>query len=291
MAIFFVYHLDKSDLKELNRKNTTTGLKMVACLLLFLLAFAKAPVAQEFEVGLAGGGMYYLGDLNPGGHFKNLHPAYGGLIRYNINDRWTVRAMAMLGTVSGSTGNSDYLPGRNLSFESPVTDISALVEFNFFDYFTGSFRHWGTPFIYGGAGVTFFNPMAGGQELQPLGTEGQNIGYEGRKPYSLTRFNFPFGLGGKFSLGKRLCVTAFWEMHKLFSDYLDDVSTTYYLDGPSINPDDPAQILSDPTMSYEPGMKRGNATTSDWYSVTGITITYKFALGNTKRCRDLKSQQ
>jgi hypothetical protein len=274
----------------LNRQRPITGIKFFHCFLLFLLASPAALQAQEFEVGLTAGGAYYLGDLNPGTHFKNLGIAYGLLARYNITDRWTLRLTGIRGDIKGNSQNSSYMPTRNLSFESPVTDISATAEFNFFPYFTGSRRNGITPFLYVGVGVMFFKPASGGQELQPLGTEGQNEGYDGRKPYKLTQFNIPFGLGGKLSLSQRFWLTVYWEMHKLFTDYLDDVSTTYYLSGPAIDPNNPAQALSDPTLDHEPGWQRGNSSTTDWYSFSGITLTYKFALGKGKKCRDLKGQ-
>jgi hypothetical protein len=276
--------------KELNSKGPITGLKIYPFFLLVFLSMATLLEAQDYEVGLAGGAAYYLGDLNPGTHFKNTQVGYGVLIRYNFSDRWTVRVSGLRGTVKGSSPSSSYMPSRDLAFESPVTDISAVAEFNFFPYFTGSRKNGITPFIYAGVGVMFFKPASGGQELQPLGTEGQNAGYDGRKPYSLTQVNVPFGLGGKLSLSRKICITVFWELHKLFTDYLDDVSTTYYLDGTAINPDDPSQSLSDPSMDHQPGMKRGNASTMDWYSFSGVTLTYKFALGKGKRCRDLKGQ-
>lgn len=277
-------------LTELVENRALLRMKFSPLYILIFIVLSTSTRAQDVEVGLAGGVVYYLGDLNPGTHFKNSQIAYGLLARYNINERWAVRLSGMRGKLEGSSLESEYMPSRNLAFESPVTDISLVAEFNFFPYFTGSRRTGITPYIYTGAGVTFFNPTAGGQELRGLGTEGQNVGYEGRKPYHLTQFNFPFGLGGKFSLNKRLCITAFWEMHLLFFDYLDDVSTTYYLEGSLINPDDPAQYLSDPAMTHQPGMKRGNSSAMDWYSFSGITLTYKFALGSSRRCRDLKGQ-
>jgi hypothetical protein len=98
----------------------------------------------------------------------------------------------------------------------------------------------------------------------------------------------PFGLGVKLSLGKRFCLAAFWEMHKTFSDYIDDVSTTYYLQGPLINPEDKAAVLSDPSLNHQPGMQRGNSRNNDWYSFSGISLTYKFSIRAGKRCKDLR---
>jgi len=256
-------------------------------LLLFSLMFFSSASAQDLEVGLFGGGSYYLGDVNPSGHFKGTQLAYGLLARYNIDSRWAVKLSGTRGKITGNASSTWFLPNRNLQFESPVTDISAVAEFNFLPYFTGSKMNFITPFVYAGIGMFFFKPSSGGVELQPIGTEGQQTGYEGRKPYSLIGFNIPFGIGVKVGISRKIGMAVFWEMHKTFSDYLDDISTTYYLDGAVIDPNDPQQYLSDPTMSYQPGMQRGNSRNQDWYSFYGITITYKFALDASKRCRDI----
>lgn len=254
-----------------------------------IFCFYAGPIeAQSIETGLFGGGSYYIGDLNPGKHFQNYQVAYGVLVRYNIDDRWAVKLSGYRGTVKGNSTQSKYMPERDLSFSSPVTDVSAEVEFNFFDFYIGSRKNWITPYIYTGFSFFLFNPKNGGASLRELGTEGQNVGYEGRKPYKTYSFGIPFGLGVKISLARRLGLTVFWEIHKTFTDYLDDVSKTYYLDGPAINKDDPTQYLSDPTMSYTPGMQRGNSRTNDWYSFSGITLTYKFNLLSPRRCRDLE---
>ena len=244
--------------------------------------------AQSLETGIYGGGSYYLGDLNPGKHFMNYGIAYGVLVRYVIDDRWAVKASVYRGQVSGNSAQSRYMPERDLSFSSPVTDFSAVAEFNFFDFYVGSRKNWITPYIYAGFSFFLFNPQSGGTNLRELGTEGQNIGYEGRKPYKTYSFGIPFGLGVKISLARRLGLAVFWEMHKTFTDYIDDVSKTYYLYGPTINKDDPSQYLSDPTRSYTQGMQRGNSRTNDWYSFSGITLTYKFNIITRKRCKDLE---
>lgn len=256
-------------------------------IILFLILLMNLRTsAQTLEVGLFGGGSYYIGDLNPSMPFKGTGLAYGLLARYNLDTRWAVKFGVTRGTVKADAGTSNYLPERKLVFESPVTDISAVVEFNFFQYFTGSKYNWITPYIFAGAGAFMFEPVADGVSLQKLGTEGQNIGYLGRKPYSTVAISFPFGMGVKMSLTKRLCLGVYWELHKTLTDYLDDVSTTYYLYGPAINPDVPEEHLSDPAGTYEPGMQRGNADNNDWYSFAGVTLTYKFNLHSSRKCRD-----
>ena len=256
-------------------------------LLFILFPSSRCAYSQNMEYGLFGGIAYYLGDLNPGVHFRNIQPAYGIFGRYNIDPRWAVKLSATRGKVKSFSGNSNYLPERQLGFESPVTDVSAVAEFNFFPYITGSHRNYFTPYIYAGVCVFWFNPSSNGQLLRPLGTEGQNIGFEGRKPYATYSFGIPFGLGVKYGLSSKIGLTLFWEMHKTFTDYLDDVSKTYYLNGNAIDPNNPAEILSDPTTSHQPGMQRGNSNTNDWYSFTGITISYKFNLPGSKKCKDI----
>jgi hypothetical protein len=90
------------------------------------------------------------------------------------------------------------------------------------------------------------------------------------------------------SLTSRLGLAVYWEMHKTFTDYLDDVSTTYYLDGKTIAADNQAAVLSDPTRNHQPGMQRGNASNRDWFAFFGLAVTYKFNLLASRKCRDLE---
>jgi hypothetical protein len=253
---------------------------------LFLIQFTGIK-AQDLEVGFTAGGGYYLGDLNPGKHFLNTDIAYGVLARYAIDTRWAVKLTGTRGKIKGDAASSTFLPDRGLSFSSQLTDIVAVVEFNFLPYFTGSRVNGISPYIYGGISVFFFDPVSNGVSLRAMGTEGQNVGYEGRSPYGSVSVSIPFGLGAKISLAKRLGLQVYWEMHKTFNDYLDDVSTTYYLDGRSIAAGDEVGMMSDPTLNHEPGMQRGSTSNKDWYAFFGIALTYKFNLLSSKKCRDL----
>lgn len=247
-----------------------------------ITAFAQ----QTMEVGLFGGLSYYLGDLNPGIHFLGSKPAYGVMARYVIDPRWVIRASAYRGKVTGDDGMGRTNEMRDLKFESRITDISITAEFNFFNYLTGSRKNTLTPFIFGGIGMFFFDPEADGVKLRSIGTEGQQIGFDGRKPYSLVAFSIPFGIGAKYNLNSRLCLSAEWGLRKAFTDYLDDVSKTYYLEGSQINISNPEEFLSDPTLVHQPWQERGNPTTRDWYNFTGISLTYKFRLFGHNKCPD-----
>ncbi|MCX6266466.1 MAG: DUF6089 family protein [Bacteroidetes bacterium] len=255
-------------------------------IMIFLLPFFVVK-SQTLEVGLNLGGSYYLGDLNPGKHFLNTDIAYGLVARYNMDTRWAVKISGQRGNLKGSSSASTFLQDGGLDFTSKLTDISGVVEFNFLSYFIGSRMNKISPYIYGGISVFFFDPVSKGISLRSMGTEGQNTGYQGRKPYGSVSVSIPFGLGAKMNLARRLGLQVYWEMHKTFNDYLDDVSTTYYLDGQASPAGDQAAIMSDPTLSHEPGMQRGNASNKDWYAFFGVAVTYKFNLLSSKKCRDL----
>lgn len=264
-----------------------TVLKMKKALILLIFsAFGLASGAQTMEVGPFGGVSYYLGDLNPAVHFMSPKPAYGGLVRINFNPRLAMKASVYRGTLRGNDSISNVNETRGLNFESPVTDIAVVGEFNFFEYFTGSKRDRITPYIFGGVGFCWYNPSSGGVKLVDIGTEGQNVGFDGRKPYKLYSFTVPFGIGAKYSLNSRLALSAEWGMRKTFTDYIDDVSTTYYLEGSQISPSSPEQVLSDPTGEHRPYMERGNPRTKDWYAFTGLTLTYKFNIFGGRGCPD-----
>jgi len=110
--------------------------------------------------------------------------------------------------------------------------------------------------------------------LQPEGTEGQNDNFNDRSPYNQYSFAIPFGFGFKYSLTDKFGLTFEWGMRKTFTDYIDDISTTYA--------DDPS-VIADPTQTHSAYMQRGDDQTMDWYNYTGVTITYKFDLRNKKR--------
>jgi len=259
-------------------------MKRIILIILLGMSTFGLSAQKSLEVGLFGGGSYYIGDMNPAFHFLMTKPAYGFVTRLNLDSRWAVRVSAYRGELQGDDNVTEVIDNRKLFFTSEITDISAVIELNFFNYITGSTRNFLAPYLFGGIGVFMFDPQANGVSLSEAGTEGQNVGFDGRSPYKTTQLAIPFGFGFKYSLSKKLGFAFEWGLRKTFTDYIDDLSTTYYLNGESINPNDQDQILSDPTMSHKPYQARGNASTNDWYAFFGLTITYKFIVGGNKKC-------
>ena len=254
-----------------------------------IVLFAFTSQAQNLEVGLFGGGSYYMGEFNPGLPFAKTRPSYGISARYSENTRWSFRLSYYRGKVTGADDKLSGVINRDLSFVTTLNDVALVAEFNFWEYFTGSKMDYFTPYLFGGVGIFTYTPKSlDGVKLRPLGTEGQNIGFKGRSPYSKYSFSVPFGFGFKYSLSKRIGLNFEWGMRKTFTDYIDDVSKTYYLKGENINPGNGAELLSDPTLNHQPNMQRGEEKNFDWVAYAGLTISYKFDLYSKKRCNTLK---
>ncbi len=263
-------------------------------LIAIIVLAAHTASGQYLETGLTGGGMLYTGDLNPGPVPRLMRPAMGALMRYNFSSRWVWKNNLLVGRVRGQDLEGSELSGRSLYFESRITEVSSQMEFNFLDYYTGSRRQSFSPYLFAGLSLFMFNPQAqfNGQwvDLQPLRTEGQDTQmYPDRRPYARISLAIPFGMGLKLSLNKKMTVGMEAGYRKTFTDYLDDVSKTYYLEGNAIDPALPEEIMSDPLRNHSPGMQRGNPAYEDWYAYAGVFITYKINLYKTPPCNDFKN--
>lgn len=265
---------------EKDKKHRLNSLMRKIIIIIGAVFFTQISFAQTIEIGGFVGTSYYLGELNPAMPYNQTQLAYGALARYNLNERWAVKFSYYRGDVQGSDATGGWVEDRGLDFKSKINDFSLVAEFNFWEYFTGSKKSFFTPFIFGGASFFTFNPISySGVILQPEGTEGQNDGFDGRSPYNKYSFAIPFGFGFKYSLTERLGITFEWGMRKTFTDYIDDISTTYAND-----PD----IIADPTQTHSAYMQRGDDQTMDWYNYTGVTFTYKFDLRNKKGCSNVE---
>lgn len=267
------------------------------CLLAPVFSFA-----QNWEVGMFGGMSHYNGDLSEGLFMtETLHPAIGGLIRYNLNYKWSIRAAGYYGTISGSdefaTDQKNF--NRNLNFYSPISELSICPEFHFTGYKIRHKRYTFSPFAYAGLGIYKFNPMTEMDgtvwNLQQMRTEGQgsiynqqdeqqNAGYP-QQPYALTQVSIPMGLGIKYALGRSLTFTFEFSTRMTFTDYLDDVSHWYVPESVFFQTsgdngyrlaDRRSELTGQDVPPEELIAPRGNSTTNDWYYFTGITLSYTF---------------
>lgn len=183
---------------------------------------------KGWELGAWVGTSYYFGDLNT--QFRLNKPGLaGGVVgRYNFNTRVSSNMSLNYGRIRAndedSTNNFERL--RNLSFYSDIFDFTANMEFNFFNYVHGT-EEWYTPYVFGGFSVFTYNPKTelDGETytLRNFGTEGQFDGEE----YGNIHAAFNVGVGLKWDINELYSFNVHIGSRKVFTDYLDDVSTTY----------------------------------------------------------------
>ena len=269
-------------------------------LIVVLLGFMSITVKGQLEVGAFAGGSFYMGDLNPNVPFRQTNPAFGILARYNLNSRWVARLSGYQGILTGDDDVTNFLPERSLSFKSGISELAGIMEFHFLPYFNGSMKEYWTPYLFGGAAMLYHRPQRNEKDLRDFGTEGQNNrgdlpATENRDEYSYFVLSIPFGMGVKYSFSERISATVEWGMRKTFTDYLDDVSQTYYLNvlsGDNTNNDVSQEEIeySDPLLNHNAMMQRGNSKTNDWYSFAGITLTYYIDMINRNKCSEFQEQ-
>lgn len=273
----------------------------LAPLLLGICFFSSASAqrydyVQKGEFGLTVGAAHYFGDLNNRVAINRPKPAVGIYFLKQFGNYIGLRVSAHYAELgySDTYSKNDYQRLRNLSFNTSMWEVAVQGQFNFFKFVPNEAEHLFTPFITIGAGVFTYDPYAylDGQKqyLRRLGTEGQNIGYNGRKPYNTMAFCFPVGVGIKYNISERL--NFLFEITQRFTttDYLDDVSTTYvgkfrFSNLPSGDPS-PAKLLQDrsyeviPGYEFTEGQQRGWSKQKDQYIIAEVGLSLN--IGNTR---------
>lgn len=260
---------------------------------LILVLFVCAPLilfAQSApEVGIFAGVSTYSGDLTqPSITYRQSHPTIGFLIRKSVYKNFALRLGVDFGKISGadSLNKDSSLRLRNLSFRSSLVDVHLLAEYNFLNYQETGF----TPYVFAGISVYHFDPYtldSNGLKvyLPPLSTEGEGLPqYPNRKPYNLTQMSIPFGAGVKYALTPGINLGFEFRINKTFTDYLDDVSTTYVDQNVLLADRGPSAVHYSFRTNELPGhskdaypaagTQRGSPKHKDWYYFTGLTLTF-----------------
>lgn len=289
-------------------------------LILFLFTLLQSAQAQRWmresslDLGIFAGGSNYTGELTNFKFFepRGTHFAAGLLTRYNVNNRLTFKISATRGKISGyDKWYSDIEKNRlrNLHFESVLWDFTSGVDINLRTLDRRKQRGF-VPYFTTGLSVFKYNPQAqffydknsphntgtNGYEtlasrdgewvnLQNLSTEGQQTAeYNELKRYSLTQVAIPIGLGLKCYMSKSWMVALEYTVRKTFTDYMDDVSGKYaepfFIESQYTAM---ASAMADPAATlHETGSLRGNPNNKDWYSIFGLSLTYRLVTTKVK---------
>lgn len=211
--------------------------KYVTILILLGCSSAFAFGQGYWVIGGHVGASNYAGDLTPDNPLltaTETHPTLGVQLRYEFDRYFSIGIGFNHMKLSGSDQNFERqnFKDRNLSFETNLQEIAMDVEFRLLHFHIVDDRAVFTPYVSAGIAGFHFNPRTfyNGQwiELQPLGTEGQGTSFRpGIEKYSRYEIAIPVGGGVKFQIGQNLAIFLDVRGRYTFTDYIDDISTTY----------------------------------------------------------------
>ncbi len=259
-------------------------------LILFLF---PSIVHAQWHVNLFGGISNYSGDLQDKFFTTDQsYGAFGASAQYDFTNHISAISGINIGHVGAADKfNKPDLQSRNLSFQSQVFEWNLMGEYNLFDISEKRF----TPYAFAGIAIYHFNPFAydtlGNKVyLRPLSTEGEGLPeYPGQKEYHLTQFAIPFGGGIKLRITDNVTLAYEIGFRKLFTDYLDDVSTRYVDETILLNAKGPEAVemayrgneVKGGSQTYPAaGSVRGNPNHKDWYYFSGIRVS--IGINNSK---------
>lgn len=205
-------------------------------------------------------------------------------LRFNFVSGSVMADDAVIGS-GPSPAEGRYL--RNLHFFSRILEGSVMAEIYPMTLFAreGEWLPAMSPYCTVGVGCFSFEPKAvmDGviEKLRPLRTEGQGFAeYPSRPEYRNVQLNIAFGTGVKCEISPLINLRAEITIRKLFTDYLDDVSTDYV--DPALyqryHPPSKAVVASKyaDRRKMQVGGSRGNSGKKDSYFTIGIAGSWVF---------------
>nr|WP_321244557.1 DUF6089 family protein [uncultured Psychroserpens sp.] len=217
-------------------------------LILFLLGlfFSQTSHSQIYEVGVFGGGSNFIGDIGSTTYIAPNAPALGVILKWNRSPRHSWRVSLIYSDLEGDDSKSDdpRRKARNYTFDSNLLEISAGMEYTFWDFDLHTSGIKAVPYLYSGISTAKHSNYY-------FDSAGQYTA-EGTDSWA---FGIPMVLGVKSNITNHLILGFEVGARYTFSDELDG----------SV-PDD----VGLESLSF------GNINSNDWYVFTGFTLTYTF---------------
>jgi hypothetical protein len=282
---------------------------------LFILVFQDFCDAQTTfwrrrrkEVYFGAGATNFLGDLGGANQigtnglrdfdFPAIRPSFIVGYRYRTTKETAIDGHLVYARLAGNDQytKEPFRSNRNCNFRSPVVELSAQFEYTIVRERPGHIYNLKgikglrnlqiSSYLFIGIGGIYFNPKGEYKNiwysLRPMCTEGEGI-VATRRRYSQVQLVIPVGIGFKYALSTDWSVGIEYGMRKTFTDYIDDVSKTYF------DPDYLGQQkgplaahFSNPTTGAIPtatlaGEQRGDPTDKDAYMFAFISFYYKLS--------------
>jgi hypothetical protein len=179
--------------------------------------------------------------------------------------------------------SNDVYPQRNLDFRSGNVELYTSAVADLFAYNKHfKFRKFISPYIFGGIGVTYFDPHGKDPQdgkwvaLRPLKTEG--VAYS---PFTMI---LPVGAGIRLRFKKNMEFIVEGGYRKTFTDHLDDVSASRYVNTSTMSPQAARLSMKAVNAGYEQtylAQPRGNPNSKDDYFIFNIKIRYVIGIAAT----------
>ncbi|WP_289664997.1 DUF6089 family protein [Flavobacterium panacagri] len=202
--------------------------------------------AQINEIGVFLGGSNFVGDVGKTTYIAPEKLAFGILYKWNRSPRHSWRFSYTQSEVTGNDFKSDET-GRNqrgYRFDNNIKELSAGLEFNFFDFNLHDYHTKITPYVYSGLNFFIFDNLY-------RYTTSPNVIYSENS----SSLAIPFILGIKSNITPRFVLGLEAGVRYTFTDNIDG---------------------SKPNTSSSNILKFGNLNNNDWYVFSGVTLTYTF---------------
>ena len=213
--------------------------------IIFILISYINIYSQINEVGIFVGGTNYIGDVGKTNYISPNEPAFGLLYKWNKSPRHAWRISYKQGKIKGIDKDNTNDPSRNqrgYAISNDIKELSAGLEFNFFEFDLHDSFTQISPFVY--TGVTYFSY----KEMYIKNNEG--VEYEKNRNFAI-----PMTVGVKGRITRSLVLAAEVSIQYTFTDNLD---------------------ASNPEENQYNHLKFGNLNSNDWYVFSGLTLTYTF---------------
>ncbi|GHA67386.1 type IX secretion system protein PorG [Pontibacter akesuensis] len=208
-------------------------------------AQVNTPVTTS-EIGVGIGGANYKGEFSPNYRFLNNQPALTVFYRRDMTNAITLRG-GLMGSHRIADDNTfsdeayEELPYHNYraaELRLSLLELSAVMEYNFLDYYDMKQRPRLSPYVFVGIAGLLYNSKVTSNLVN--------------KEFKTTlTVAVPVGVGLKYALSKHWNLGLEFGARKLFTDNVDQLSE-----------EEPAHLA--------------NPNDKDWYFYNGVSISYTF---------------
>jgi len=226
-------------------------------LFLLFIGLTNLMNAQVNEIGIFVGGSNYVGDIGSSTFIRPNAPAFGLIYKFNKNPRIAYRATLTSMSIRGNDldAKNEIRQYFKNSFKKNITELTAGIEFNFFEYNLASRGLTKTPYFILELAAFQYKTA---QSLAPSVAPAISINYKSKRGIAI-----PFGIGYKTKLFDKFAFAIETRIRYTLTDDIDD--------GLFIK-----EHILPATTSSNKIEKFNNPKTNDWYMFTGISISYTF---------------